>query len=255
MRNTLQPEQITKLKEFRLTTESYESKFSVNLGILLEDRNLSEYLTSLQAKLNAPSKKVSASMFAKRFGFFAVLHLYAMTMLNKELQSTLQDTFIEVDETLGNLWLPSFRIEQLSVNGCLDHERVEWREKVVTSIFAKQISPIISLLSKEANISKLILWENVAIYIFWLYERLLEDPSNEKEKLQIQEDFDYIVKHAPGKLFGSYNRNPISRNFNEKMYIETFKKEVRVRNTCCLYYETTEKGDRCQTCPVTCKFG
>ena len=47
-------------------------------------------------------------------------------------------------------------------------------------------------LEKTIGISKLILWENIAVYLFWLYEKELKDYDNSN----VADDFRYLVTRS-----------------------------------------------------------
>ena len=82
--------------------------------------------------------------------------------------------------------------------------------------------------------SKLILWDNIAIYLFWLYETVLpKNRRTQKYRIEPKEDFDYLISEAPETLFGNEHTNPIKRYYHKKVYIEDLQEEVRVRTTCC----------------------
>ena len=64
-------------------------------------------------------------------------------------------------------------------------------KKRLKEFFSKNIHILIDQLSKVTKQSKLILWENIAIYIFWLYETVLHkirgrrNTESSKEKIFI----------------------------------------------------------------------
>jgi ferric iron reductase protein FhuF len=84
-------------------------------------------------------------------------------------------TDIEVPEQ-GKHWLPSIDLKDLAAEelDLSSQVRAEWRQDVIKTLFAKNMAPIIAKLEKTFGISKLILWENIAIYLFWLYETELK---------------------------------------------------------------------------------
>lgn len=253
MTTVFHTDEIKQLKNFRLSEQPYPSELSIAVSDLLDKEKLTSYLSKLQETIDAPDQKVTASMLVKRYGFFAVLSLYSMTILNKQLNVSLNNVFIETDENKEiSVWLPNFRLQNLECCVAEDN-RMGWRDKYLKSLFSEHIQVIIDVLSRETKISKLILWENIAIYIYWLYEMLLEEERFDMYKTIIEDDFNYVVGNANGYLFGPDNRNPLSRYFSKKTYHTEHDKEIRVRKTCCLYYQTTSQNDHCLTCPLTCK--
>lgn len=227
--------------------EKYRFKASLeqsfNVADLLDESFLKDFLKNLTDAIEAPSEKAAASIFIKRYAFLVVMSLYAMTALNKKLNVSLDNINME-SAVRGKDWLPAFSFIDVTVQDWDGNDRSEWRASVLKDLFAKNIFPLISQLEKTVGISKLILWENIAVYLFWLYESELKDYD------QVAEDFRYIILEAEGKLFGGYNLNPLQKYFAEKTYLEEWDAEVRVRKTCCFTYQLPA-GKRCKTCPCT----
>ncbi|WP_158587543.1 IucA/IucC family C-terminal-domain containing protein [Neobacillus notoginsengisoli] len=123
-----------------------------------------------------------------------------------------------------------------------DDSRDAFREQALSELFADHIFPLVSQLAKITGVSKLILWENVATYIMWLYETVLADERNAAG------DFDFF-NNAAGALFGNYHRNPMKKFYTEKTYVDDLDEMIRIRQTCCFSYLTGEKAARCKTCP------
>lgn len=243
--------QINELRSFRFTTERSNSALSISLDLLLKEQNLRDYLDKLGKHINAANEKVTASIFVKRYAFLAVNYLYAITVWNKKLDISFGNVSLETDDH-EELWLPDFYFHDRSVQSVHDSDREGWRENCIQMLFAHHIFPLIKSLSSVTKVSKLILWENIAVYIYWLYETVLsKEDLPEEIVLRAEEDLHYLVYQAMGPLFGSLHDNPLKRYYNQPMYLEEVEKEVRPRSTCCLSYLTGAKK-RCITCPHTC---
>jgi len=243
----LSNDELEQLKQFRLS-EHMENSEPLAVEMLLSKERLTDFLKDLQIRVHAPDSKVAASMFAKRYGFFAVLTLYAMSVFDKRVNTSLPNIFLDMNDA-NDIWLPKFMFGDYHTIS--PNHRGEWREETVRELFSENIDIVINNLSKVAKVSKIVLWENIAIYIFWLYERLLTDKKFQTRSQQIREDFDFLLKNDNGALFGTYNQNPISRYYHEKTYEPLKQAEIRIRSTCCLFFKTTKGHDRCLTCPVT----
>ncbi|TXC91159.1 hypothetical protein FS935_09675 [Metabacillus litoralis] len=236
------------LKKYRLSCEKATTQSSITGQALVKPEQLQKLLESkeIQLKLNTSNHKVIGSMIMKRYAFLAALVLYAMSVYNKGINSSLANLSLQTDEN-DPIWLPSFYFEDLEVT-TPEKSRNEWRATVVESLFKSNITKIVSAISREAKISKMILWENTAIYLFWMYESILEEGKYEEETLaRIKEDFQFIVTKAPSDLFGRKGTNPLSKFYHPK------KDDIRKRSTCCLFYLTSKNSDRCKTCPIECK--
>jgi ferric iron reductase protein FhuF len=162
-----------------------------------------------------------------------------MSVWNKRLVLSPERIWLETDDRVA-MWMPMFRFEKLEAEECASC-RSQWREETVRRLFAKHVFPLIAKLQKTTKISSYILWENIAIYIYWIYETLLNDETLAHIHPQLRDDFRFLVHEADGELFGTLRQNPLKRFWKGNA-------GVKQRTTCCLYYQT-EGGTHCQTCP------
>jgi siderophore-iron reductase FhuF len=230
------------LEKYRLGGKSADS---FPIASLLDESFLKDFLEKLALTIGAPSTKVAASIFIKRYAFLAVTALYSMSVWNKKLNVSIDNVSME-SPNQGIPWLPSFSLKEMTAQDWNGEDRALWRDSVLKDLFANNIYPIIMALEKAFGISKLILWENIAVYLFWLYEKELKDNENSN----VAEDFRYLLQEAEGSLFGQYNLNPLQRYYAEKTYVEEMDEEIRLRKTCCYSYQLPA-GKRCKVCPCT----
>lgn len=238
----LTKQELLQLEKYRFHSSLENSFYPADL---LDVTNLKAFLNQLAVAIGAPNHKVTASIFIKRYAFLAVISLYAMTAWNKKLNMSLDNVTMEKAER-GKSWLPAFTLGDITVQDWDGTNRSAWRDGVLQDLFTKNINPIISQLEKTVGIHKMILWENIAVYIFWLYESELKDCENNN----LTDDFRYLLFDAEGATFGDYNLNPLQKYYAEKTYIEEYNEAVRIRKTCCFSYQLPA-GKRCKTCPCT----
>jgi ferric iron reductase protein FhuF len=244
-------QEIKELKKYRLSTDRSDSVLSVRADQLMKQDSLAAYLRMVQQKMDIPNLPTTASMLMKRYSFLVVMTLYAMSVWDKRLHIQPENVWLETDDE-SEKWLPTFRLDKLECSQ-LDSDRQQWRCETIRILFANHIHPLIELLFQTTKLSKLILWENVAIYVFWLYETLLADEQYTHMTEKLLEDFHFVIQEARGELFGGYQNNPLSRFWKDKTYSIPHQKNIRIRTTCCLYYQTTKDGSRCLSCPLLCK--
>jgi ferric iron reductase protein FhuF len=236
MGNILKEKELNSLQKYRLRSETGKS---FNVGNLLDEEYVLDFMKNLAYSIGAPSERTAASIFIKRYAFIAVISLFAMTSGNKKMNLSLDN--IEMEEAeYGKDWLPMISLKDPSIDEWDGEDRGEWRKSVYRDLFANNIYPIIDYFEKTFKVSKLILWENIAVYLFWLYELELKDSENPN----VLSDFRFLINEAEGNLFGRYNLNPIQKYYSEKN-----QDEVRIRKTCCFTYQLGSK--RCKTCPCT----
>jgi ferric iron reductase protein FhuF len=218
---------------------------------LLSSPKLTSLLAKIKHKLHSPSVVVTGSQFAKRYSYLILVPaLYSMSVFNKGLQPMLSNCSIVIDEQQEK-WLPALHLLDSSVSVVPEQGRKQWRDEIISSIFKENISKVWKCLSNVSTVPIHILWENTAVYLFWLYEvRLMAElgEGNESKKKRIQEDFRYLVHEAPGVLFGE-KENPMTKFYSPKCMTAHSEEPLRLRKTCCLYYRTTPNQLYCKTCP------
>ncbi|VEF49721.1 putative ferric iron reductase protein [Bacillus freudenreichii] len=236
--NRLSHQETQKLMEYRLAVA--DAGQSVGYASLLDPKRLPDFLAWLTGRIGAPNACVTSSILIKRMGFYAVIHLYALTVLDKKLNVDLRELKL-VDHSNAELWLPDFFLGDVDVQEPSE-DRNEWRAAVLEDLFAHCITPLVQLLKEQTRLSEKVMWENIAIYIHWIYEKLMVGELHIRAKA----DYRYLFHEAPGKLFGPYRENPLS---------PFSKRAGAARKTCCLSYmlRKQEKGT-CSTCPLgACK--
>lgn len=235
MMPSLEQDEIDYLSEhFRLTTTpSSERRGSIDAVGLLERQRCASYLDEVSSLIGSPSRVVTASQFSKRYSYLTVIpSLYALTVLNKGLDLSIENIHIE-SAYQDQSWLPRVRFAHLQVTE-------PKREEVLEALFAKNLSKVWRSLSETVGISSSVLWENTAIYVYWLYEKRMEQEGHPQAKLRIQEDFHYLIYEAPASLFGE-RENPLAKFYSDQ--------GIRTRKTCCYYYQLSSPNEYCSTCP------
>ncbi|MEH6987087.1 IucA/IucC family C-terminal-domain containing protein [Cytobacillus firmus] len=240
-------EQAEALGKFRLARDSGESSpLTIKVENLLDPSQTGAYLNEVKNHLGAPDNKTAASILIKRYAFLPVIYLYCMTTWNVKLDIR-HENITFVSQERDGLWLPGFHFTRLQGQGA-GMDRDQWSEDAVRTLFNGHISPLVNRIASEGKVSKLILWENIAIYLFWLYEKILPLETHSE---RAAEDYRFILEQAPGNLLGDENTNPLKKFDSRKIVIENTGTAVRPRKTCCYSY-LTSSGKRCGTCPLSC---
>ncbi|MEW4371490.1 IucA/IucC family C-terminal-domain containing protein [Paenibacillus kandeliae] len=269
----------TFLQDLRMTDQpAADDIHSIDVADLLVPDKALAYLNSLQDIYESDSLPLIASMFAKRYSYMIVApSLYAMTMFGKGLRVTPNNCRVE-SIYKGDIWLPHLRVHEkdalllypdadarcstqnlCAAEGTEQKHSPEYaqhraprneaqRDAYLHMIFADHLQPVWDSLSKAAGVSRAILWENTAIYVYYLYETMLSDPAYDSHRQQIDEDFTYLTGNAAASLFGE-RWNPVSRFHTPKRPLPGSDTPRRVRQTCCLYYQSADDAAYCSVCP------
>ncbi|WP_223701407.1 IucA/IucC family C-terminal-domain containing protein [Sutcliffiella deserti] len=230
----------------RLTVGEQVNKPTISLSSLIE-HGTKDYLSSIQGALGANQLDVAASLLMKRLGFIAVNCFYSMTAFDKALKVAPENIWID-SSFEKKVWLPKIRFYQLKAVEPMFGERDKWREATFKQLFQTVYAPLIEQLAKDAKVSRQTLWENVMLYIYWLYETVLPKMN---VTTNLQEDFQSLLQ-APPSIF-NMNRNPAAFFYKEKTFVKKHQTDLRVRTTCCFYYKANKEGSHCSTCPLECK--
>lgn len=222
------------------------SAYSVRALDLLDEEMCSDYLDRLTVLLQSPTRMVTASQFFKRYAFVTTVPLlYAMTMYNKGLDLSVENCFLE--SSPGHSWLEHVTLADMDAAMPEAGERHAWRNTVILALFAGNLAKLIAVMSSVANVPKSILWENVAVRVFSLYEKRIGVTGEQQE--QYRADFQYLVHQAPGELFGE-QQNPLSRFYGQTALSSAANAALRIRKTCCFYYEVSRiEEEYCSNCP------
>lgn len=251
MINSLQPEQYQVLADnYRLTREVTEDRtYCLPFTDLLDLDKSQAYLEKVSKIYETDSSVATVSMFAKRYAYLVIAaNLYAISYFNKAYNLELENGDME-SEYHGGAWLPKARLKDWTLTEPVPGRRAEWRDEVLERMFAGNLSRVWAALAKHAKVPKSILWENTAIYVYWLYEKNFGEGANPKQQQQLEEDYHYLLHGAPAHLFGE-KRNPLIQFNSPKIARSGYEQPLRVRKTCCFYYITSDKqDDYCSTCP------
>ncbi|WP_071461393.1 IucA/IucC family C-terminal-domain containing protein [Bacillus massilinigeriensis] len=207
---------------FALANTRYASGIG---GIFRNAEACRSFLESVRQEIQAPSLKVAASVFVKRFAFVAVGYLYALTVWDKKLLLSLDAIGMVTNHEDSN-WLPEFCVQDIEAIPFQGGDREEWRKKAVHYLLEGMVTPVVNAVGKAAKVSREILWENIAVYISWLYEKVLDSKSHAR----VKEDFHYLMVEVIGEEAGRGSRK-----------------------TCCLSYQLGKKQAFCTICPLACR--
>ncbi|MFC7365442.1 MULTISPECIES: IucA/IucC family C-terminal-domain containing protein [Bhargavaea] len=229
----LNKQEIEQLSRYRLKLDAAGE--TVDYLSIADPEQLPDVLDRLTRRLEAPNACVTASILTKRLAFYAVIHLYAMTVLGKRLRVDLRE-FKLVDESREELWLPVFDFGNFSIEEPVG-SRTKWRAQIVEHVFGETLSPVIRRLKEQTRLKESIMWENTALYVHWIYNQISAIPDLRRLAM---DDLHYIFHEAPASAFGASVENPLT----------AFAGTAELgRSTCCLSYMLKTRNC-CNGCPI-----
>ncbi|WP_440116616.1 IucA/IucC family C-terminal-domain containing protein [Paenibacillus sp. QZ-Y1] len=240
----------TLIAEYRLTQEPFgDEGLSMPFTDLLNPSISLPFLERVKDIYETESDTAAVSLFAKRYAYLVIASgLYAMSRFNKGLNVEITNGFMEAIYK-GEAWLPKARLKNWQVTSPEAGAREVWRDQIIAQMFAENLAKVWQSLSTATRTSRAVLWENTAIYVYWLYENQFAEAATPEEKSRIEADFHYLLHDAPAHLFGE-SRNPLKQFNSPKRVTAVSDTSIRVRKTCCFYYLAAEDPDDfCPTCP------
>lgn len=196
---------------------------------------LRAYFQQLSDTLSYPSMQVLASQWSKRYsGYLVTRVLYMMSVEQQGISTSLDHCRIKT-HLLEDQWM----IEIDFMGGCHRHSggRESWCHRVLYQLFHENLMPVWRSLQKVCYIPRILLWENTAVYLDWLYHHEIKRRVDFHTWQQCLVDYDYIRKELDGSCFGEA-QNPFQR---------LFEHPSERRKTCCFAYSIKE--DYCKNCP------
>ncbi|SMO32227.1 IucA/IucC family C-terminal-domain containing protein [Melghirimyces algeriensis] len=202
---------------------------------LMNPRLCNHFLHEQMLSIQAPNKKVTASLIMKRYAqLYVIPQLHSLIAREPMMRMPMEACHIGFNR---KLYVDLTQCEWFA-------EEPEWNT-VFSWVFANHITPMIEAFYQTTNVSRRILWENVAVRINSYYRKSLQK-ENCAEKI-----FSFL-READGRLFG-LNENPLKPFLHQA----TPACETVTRKTCCYFYrleKNREELEHCQICPLKNKM-
>ncbi|SFL80301.1 Ferric iron reductase protein FhuF, involved in iron transport [Gracilibacillus orientalis] len=226
--------------------QNFKIEYHVMNGVpvknLLQETTCRQFLQKQMKNWHAPHIVVAASMFAKRYAYMAV----SSTLFSLVQHQTV--CCLTVDKLLyGENHMLQIPLDEINLLQIKDENREKQYETLFSRLFAEQITPLFEVMQKVSKIKSSVLWENIAVRINSIYQKLLAQDLTDKQKKQVYQDFIYL-KNANGAIFG-LRENPIRDYLKIDQELE--KRPCRV--TCCLFHRLEKKNEDltyCKVCPL-----
>ncbi|MAM57735.1 MAG: siderophore-iron reductase, Fe-S cluster protein [Salinicola sp.] len=231
----------------RLTSAERADSRSLDVADFLDPRRCRELLDHLGPVMGSPERRTTASLLSKRLGFLLTgAPLYALSICDRRLDLSAANCVIEYAHDDG-VWTSSLPLRRLESEALAASRRHSARSEILHVLFAQTIVPLWRTLREVGGVPERILWENLAVRVYSLYERRLSGLGDARARQRREADYDFLLTAEPS-LFG-LDFNPLARFFHPHTPSEE-DGSVRFRRTCCLYFKATCPREYCQACPL-----
>lgn len=231
---------------FSLTKEKYKAKKNcIRSEEFLDEKKCLSILEELSICMNSSSLKITASLLSKRISYLAIFPaLYSLSVYNKGLDLSLKNCFLDYNFD-NNLWLSKLPIKDLNVSQLdVSNNRNKFREEIIRNLFLKHLFPLLNVLCKVSSVSEHIIWENMAVRLYSLYDKKISKEEND--------DFSFLlnIPDYKAKEFFGISFNPI-KYFNTYKIKNRQTNKFSIRKTCCYYYKVSLDNEYCKNCPLS----
>ncbi|MET3683404.1 ferric iron reductase protein FhuF [Alkalibacillus flavidus] len=243
--NKFKPIDLAFLRDhFRVVTEPVDGQHVVN--DLLDEAYLSDVIAEIKPSFATDRDFVVGSQLMKRLGYLLIVPaLYSFSTERVAMPLDWSRVAL-VSKMNGELWLPELYVADDVGYDCAE-DLAASREPFFDQLF-RQLASLVQAVSNVSNVPRPILWENVMVYVYWMYETVVNWHHDEATVNQFHDDFNVLIHQLSPDVFGE-RFNPIKRFYNGYHYIEPEQTFRRVRTTCCFNYEASSEGKYCKGCP------
>lgn len=198
--------------------------------------------------IGSPDRKVSGSLFIKRYNALIMAAFYVWTHHGYALDLSL--------DKVGVTAAPKGLAFQVVDAGEWDIPAAEAQSFEVRSmaylklLFAEHISPIYAKAAKYTKVPESGLWSGLSFLIeHWKQEWTLKSDSDEVMR-RIAAVYRIVTEHAAPDWFPFYKSNPLNFQFRRIEDPLQPGRDIILRNTCCMNYRLPGEDRYCYTCPL-----
>lgn len=225
--------------------------WSFPLSDLLEEESRMQALRQIKDLLGTANLSVASSMLVKRFSFAFLIPLALFSLYQKKIVSPTWNVALLTPSDSDSIWVPNIAMDLSEIQDVDSIQRSQERTKLFRWMFQQHFSQWIQGIRMSVKISENTLWENVYVYIQWMYQSMIGEVSSKEAKKQIEEDYLALVTDPDLPLTWE-GRNPFVAFYETTLCRP--KGEPITRQTCCLAYLTSRSHQHCKTCPASCKI-
>ncbi|MEH3024045.1 MAG: (2Fe-2S)-binding protein [Pseudomonas oryzihabitans] len=212
----------------------------------LDAARCAELLDDLATRMQAPTRRVAASLLTKRLGFLATgVAFHALSAHGQRLDLSPGNVWIEDGHVQGR-WRSTLPLNDSRPLPPLE-DHADARALLARTLFGDLLRPLWESLARVGRVSPRILWENAAVRLYSLYDRRLAALDDPAIRARCAEDFAWLLAATPAEL--GLETNPLAQ-FRRPATVNTAGRDVRFRRTCCFYYQATVPAEYCSNCPL-----
>ncbi|NDI36036.1 IucA/IucC family C-terminal-domain containing protein [Chengkuizengella sediminis] len=211
---------------------------------LVDEKRLKTWLVRFAEQIKTENLAASASIFSKYYAHMMCAIPFIMSFYRFPISADLKNiTIYYSDKNTPYIYIDPSAWLETSKNTTTD------RDKILSCLFINNFQPFFVLLNRITNLKTSILWENVLVYIDFMYKEGFKMVENDSARNLIEQDYLYLTQYAKPALFGLHSTNPLSIEGKMIDHPEQEGETFRIRKTCCLKHHTMDRT-HCRNCPI-----
>ncbi|MCT8137083.1 (2Fe-2S)-binding protein [Anaerobacillus sp. CMMVII] len=227
---------------FRL--EDHPKKiYSVILADFENRISIDEFFNIYGRKLKANNPDVVATYFCSAYGWLLSGFHYILSFSDTSLNLSLSNIELQVyyDEEHNYCGI-CFRL--LDTHGVF----VSDRHGALEELYSNHVVPLLNLFHQATNVRIKDLYGQLANGLYHGHDKSLAIALSSEEIKKVEVDFSFVTKELKPSIF-NLTKNPLDINF--RMIDSPYEddKLIRMRPSCCLYYQTEGATAKCYSCP------
>ncbi|MFC0211686.1 IucA/IucC family C-terminal-domain containing protein [Paenibacillus chartarius] len=242
------------LANYRIVLEPGDTPATENTFKLMDDEEIFRMLDAFGHAIRSPERKVTGSLFIKRYSALAAGALYAWIHHGCGLDVSLNRLAVTV-EASGAL---RFHIADACVHeDCTaDGERL-WTEEeagrteaYLVSVFTTNVVPVFDSVIRYSDIPSSTLWSTLSyLFIYWK-RKWLEQASSVAMRMRIEEVYGCLMSPVNTSFFDGCPVNPLTPSFRTIEDPLHSGCTIMLRSKCCMNYRLPGEDRYCYTCPA-----
>ncbi|MFN7249967.1 MAG: hypothetical protein ACK4M9_04160 [Anaerobacillus sp.] len=222
--------------------------YSVHLADFNKKEVINEFINIYGEKIKALNSEVAATYFFSIYGWILSGLQYVLSHYDTALNVSLSNIELQMYyDKEHNYYGLGFRFIDCK-DFPLSTERNQWRRDVLEKLYSTNVVPLVNLFHEATNVRLRDLYGQLSIGLYHGHDRVVEICQLVEEVAKIKDDFNFLTKELSPTIF-NLKKNPFNISFG---MIESPREEgvmIRMKPSCCLYYQTEGATTKCYGCP------
>lgn len=219
----------------------------LTLGEMLGSENTVPFLEEYGKLIKACSLDVSATYFCGMFGMTCSAYISMLSLYN-----------VAIPVTTDHLNIQFYRNEQYHFDNIAfkltseewnEGEGSEsWRRTQIEDFFRTIVTPTLEQISEVAGIRIRELWGQLVVGLDFGFNKGLGLAKTKDQEARLRSDYNWLTNDASPTVFNS-KKNALNFPYMKVENPQDPNDFLRIKPTCCLYYQTEGAKNKCYTCP------